>query len=72
MKEKVSTVPPDFVETMKSVRLEVEALGAGENRPRVRAVQDGEIEEAVGRAEDLPEHLRARGWSPPSRAGGRS
>ena len=36
---------------------EVEAFGEGQDRPRVRAVQDGEVEEAVGRAEDLPENL---------------
>ncbi len=57
-------MPPDFVETIKSVRPKVEAFGEGQDRPRVRAVQDGKVEEAVGRAEDLPEDLGREAGAP--------
>ena len=55
---------------MKSVRLQVEALGAVEDRPGVGAVEDGEVEEAVCRPEDLPEDLgREAGAAHPHQEG---
>ena len=43
---------------------EVKAVGVGKDCPRVRAVQDGKVEKALSRAEDLAEDLGRKAGAP--------
>ena len=57
---------PRFRGDDKERPAKVEPFGVAEDGPRVRAVQDGEVEEAVSRAEDLPENLGCEAGAPHS------